>query len=418
MTEKIHTPSNELALHSHNRDTNNNVSPEERRLNVLDSLEAAYAAKPYMDTAVDLFTAYGENEHGRGAYMEDFVKESPGLESLIRFAEAKAHLAAENGNVPELTGPEEIILSAYKAEAAMERAQSKCDYDNLTPDDLRKAAEEAYNRSKSVKGREWSNWRQMEQRLERFATFLETGGKDDQDLWQEFNASTERAEILLDSSTGTVTPTEYIRVSDVNTDARSMRGQAEMYEFLGELYPKDALDSNRVGLTDAEIAAAQAQIGKMNTSQSANEKTTEASESLVPDGVERNRFIKKFFSEHTDVTDETSLRVLRDYVIKQVRDELEWAGKRGAKARDNLALIFRLGTFNDATLETVEPEQRFTYQFLKNARPELTFSDFDAMTVEELSSAIGIDIRQEVEDYDKRTLHDPAVKKRFPNIDQ
>lgn len=258
MSEKLHTPSQEFSNRSTNRDIEQGIPFDERKLNVLDSLEAAYAAKPYMDAAVDLVNAYQENEGGRGESMDNIIKESPGLESLIRFAEAKAHQAVENGEVSVTTGPEEIVLSAYAAEADMERAQTKCDYDNLMPDDLHKVADVAYSRSKSLQGRERTRMSDMEQRLHRFATFLETGGADDEDIRKEFRADTTRAAQVLDSNTATVRPTEYVRVSEVRQDANWMRGQAEMYEFLSEFYPKhDASVENNIDKRNPHINEAE-----------------------------------------------------------------------------------------------------------------------------------------------------------------
>ena len=130
-----------------------------------------------------------------------------------------------------------------------------------------------------------------------------------------------------------------------------------------------------------------------------------------------SKFVNQYFSEHVDTNGETNVDVLRDYVVKQVRDELLHAKKQGMRATDNIALIFRLGTFNNETLDSVGPEQRFAYRLLASTKPELTFSDFDAMSVDELATALGVDIRKEITDYDQLIKHVLSVKREFPNID-
>jgi hypothetical protein len=419
MPEKLYTPSDEFSNQSMRRDVEQGIALGERRLNVLDSLEAAKSAKPYMDVAVDLFNAYQENEDQYA--MNNIVEESPGLSSLVVYAELKANEAVEKGIVSDIKGPEEEVLSAYRAEAIMEQAQAKCDYDKIDLEDLRQAAEEAYTRSRNAKGTEKVKWQQLEGRLIRFSDYL--SGDQDNEIRKEFHADTNRAGVVLDEAvrTGKVGPTEYISIADVRQDANFMKGRAEMYEFLAEVYPKHKGESGYKGLTPEAIVAAREQVEKMMSEP--NKIVAETGEhtvkkSIVPDErMERSKFVKQYFSEHVDTNGETNVDVLRDYVVKQVRDELLHAKKQGMRAKDNISLIFRLGTFNDANLDSVQPEQRFAYRLLASTKPELTFSDFDAMSVDELATALGVDIRKEITDYDQLIKHMPSVKREFPYID-
>src|ERR1035438_9028245 len=115
MSEKIPTPSTEFSKVSLQQDFAEGISAgEERKYNIFEAEEAAYAAKPFMDVAVELYEAQEDKE---------LALENTNLNTLIDYAERRARLAAEKGKVRELSDYEQKILDVYKAQAESDKVK-------------------------------------------------------------------------------------------------------------------------------------------------------------------------------------------------------------------------------------------------------------------------------------------------------
>lgn len=249
MSEKIPTPSTEFSNLSTRRDIAEGIpAGEERRYNILEAREAAYAAKPFMDTATDLYDTYKSLDNYD--HMEDVVKETT-LSSLIRYAENRAHNAAETKNVPELTHAEQSVIEAFQAEQELLKSQQAISdsSDNLmlSSDGLKEAIDVAYDRRKLAKDRkEAYKWQKMEDKLKRYSDYLDdraigSNNSPDHELFAEFNPDTSRAGILLNAAvhTGELKDVDSTyTVLGVRGDTNRMRQLAEMNNFLAELYPE------------------------------------------------------------------------------------------------------------------------------------------------------------------------------------
>ncbi len=261
MSEKIPTPSTEFSNLSTRRDIAEGIpAGEERKYNVLEAQEAAYAAKPFMDTATELYDTYKSIDDFD--YMEDVVRET-NLQSLVTYAENLAYNAAETKNVPELTHAEKSVIEAFQAEGELlksEHAISESDVE-LSPDGLKAALDSAYDRRKLAKDRkEAYKWQKMEDKLKRYSDYLDNtavgnNNPPDHELFAEFNPDTSRASILLESAvrSGELKDVDSnYTVLGVRDDANRMRQLTEMNNFLAELHPKsEQADSGKEAPTES-----------------------------------------------------------------------------------------------------------------------------------------------------------------------
>ena len=276
MSEKIPTPSTEFSKLSTNRDIAEGIpAGEERKYNILEAQEAAYAAKPFMDTATDLYDTYKGLDNFD--HLEDVVGET-NLSSLVAYAEKRAYDAAETKSVPELTHAEKSVIEAYQVEKELLKSEQAI-YDSsdelmLSSDGLKDAIDAAYDRRKSAKDRDEAyKWQKMEAKLKRYGDYLDNdlnGGAPDHEGFAEFHPSTNRATVLLDVAlyhNGELKDVDNNHTAlGVRSDTRNMKELAEMNNFLAELYPqKDSTDEYKP-LSDDEIAAAKAQLDQMTIS--------------------------------------------------------------------------------------------------------------------------------------------------------
>lgn len=284
MSEKIPTPSTEFSRLSTNRDVAEGIpAGEERKYNILEAQEAAYAAKPFMDTATDLYDTY--NSLDNYDHMEDVVGETT-LSSLVTYAESRAHNAAETKSVPELTHAEKSVIEAYQAEKELLKSEQaisdSSDELMLSSDGLKDAIDAAYDRSKLATDREERyKWQKMEAKLKRYGDYLDNymnNGPPDHEGFAEFHPSTSRASVLLDiaSRNGELKDVDSNHtVLGVRQDARRMEEMTEMNNFLAELYPQKDSTEEYKPLSDDEIAAAKAQLDKMTISSTRKSRETD-----------------------------------------------------------------------------------------------------------------------------------------------
>lgn len=275
MSERISTPSTEFSNRSANRDDlEGTPTGERRKYNILEAREAAYAAKPFMDTATDLYDTY--NSLDNYDHMEDVVGETT-LSSLVAYAENRAHNAAETKSVPELSHAERSVIEAYQAEKELLRSEQaiadSSDELMLSSDGLKDAMDVAYDRSKLATDREERyKWQKMEAKLKRYGDYLDNdmnNDSPDHEGFAEFHPSTGRAGVLLDiaSRNGELKDVDSnYTVLGVRQDARRMEELTEMNNFLAELYPQKDSTGEYKPLSDDEIAAAKAQLDQMTIS--------------------------------------------------------------------------------------------------------------------------------------------------------
>lgn len=132
--------------------------------NVLDSEAAAYAAKPFMDVAVEAYnTRKAMWDIGEGEGLDRDDKGNP--QELIDYAEKRAHQAALGERDPGLTRDEEVAIDAYKAQAAMEQAMTAGEGYIQTENDVMKAQSVALDRASEARRRgdkeEAQRWRKI-----------------------------------------------------------------------------------------------------------------------------------------------------------------------------------------------------------------------------------------------------------------
>lgn len=249
MSEKFTpTPSSYMNNMSLRRDYEQSIPSEERKYNVLEAQEAAYAAKPFMDVATELYDTYNGLENYD--HLDDVVGET-NLQPLVAYAEKRAHDAVETKIVPELTHNEKSIIEAYQAEKElMESEQAISDSSDelmLSSDGLKDAIDAAYDRSKLATDREERyKWQKMEAKLKRYGQYLDDptieDGSFDLELQGEFNPNRGKAAVLLNSAVlrdGELKSIdEYNTMTQVISGTRRMRELTEMNNFLAELYPK------------------------------------------------------------------------------------------------------------------------------------------------------------------------------------
>lgn len=274
--QKKSTPSRHMAHESLRRDEREGVAFDDReKYDLLEAREAAEAAKPFMDTATDLYDTYNSLE--TYDYLEDVVRET-NLGPLVAYAENRAHNAAETKNIPELSHAEKSVIEAYQAEKELLKSEQaisdSSDELMLSSDGLKDAIDAAYGRRKSAKDRDEAyKWQKMEAKLKRYGDYLDNdmnNGAPDHEGFAEFHPSTSRASVLLGiahSRNGELKDVDSNHtVLGVRGDTRRMKELTEMNNFLAELYPQKDNTSEYKPLSDNEIAAAKAQLDQMTIS--------------------------------------------------------------------------------------------------------------------------------------------------------
>jgi len=203
---------------------------DREKYDILEAREAADAAKPFMDVAIELHETQEE-----AVGTDELTHENM---ALIEYAELRAKNAAEKGEARELSDTEQEVLDVYKAQAEAQKAKLELgdDYWNISPDEVISAAIEAENRRDQAKTRdEKSRWADLERKLDKYARFLKTG-EDDQ--YKEFSTDTQEAMYLLgrmDVATGETVDYDGKPVdhNKLLIQARNLRSETEMLRFVG-----------------------------------------------------------------------------------------------------------------------------------------------------------------------------------------
>jgi hypothetical protein len=402
MSERIPTPSTEFSNVATERDIAEGIPSNERRYNLLEAQEAAYAAKPFMDVAVELYESQEDKE---------LALDNTDLNTLIDYAEQRARFAAEKGEVRQLSDEEQKILDVYKAKAESDKVKLELGdtYLEITPDNANSASIEAEDRSKQATTREEkSKWIDMERKSENYAHYLSSGQDDQYDTFSTNTAHVAGLLSRMNIETGTTTEWDGKPVDEkkLRLQAHNLRNEAEMLKFIGN---------------HTKLEKQKEQIANTSTRSGSSEAGQETKISLPDDERERTRFVKGYFAEHSDIKDPKNEAVLKEFILKETQyriDEVKRMNRPGLKVDDRAAMIFRLGAFNNATLGELAPELRFTYQLLADKKPGLSYSEFDAMPVDEIASTLGVDVHKDIEGYDQFVKKGQRLRKQFPNIDR
>ena len=203
---------------------------ERKKYDVLEAREAADAAKPFMDVAVEIHEASKE--------FNDTDELTGENKTLIEYAEQRARLAAKKGEARELSNAEQKILDVYKADAEVAKVKVELGdtFWDMGPDEVIAASIEADERRQEATTREEKHkWSGMALKLENYARFLNTG-EDDQ--YKEFSTDTTAASYLLgrmDAETGETTELggEPLDDKKLMIQAKNLHSEAEMLRFVG-----------------------------------------------------------------------------------------------------------------------------------------------------------------------------------------
>jgi hypothetical protein len=403
MSEKIPTPSTEFSEASTRQDIFEGIpAGEERRYNILEAQEAAYAAKPFMDVAVELYEAQEYKE---------FALDNTNLNTLVDYAERRARHAVEKGEVRELSGDEQNILAIYKAQAGVDKVKLELGdtYDNITPEDITSATVEAQDRfNVSSVREERSGLKRMEYKLDRYASYLKTG---DDSSEKEFSTTTDHAAGLLgrmDVRTGKTTEWDGKPVDEtkLRLEDHNLRTEADMLKFVG---------------SNIQLQKQKEQIARISIRRRSVEAKQEVEISVPDDPRERRQYVKEYFAEHDDVKDPENAAVLKEFILKETQfrvNEVKKLNRPGVKTDDRAATIFRLGAFTNSTLEELAPELRFTYKLMADKQPGLSYSDFDSMSIEDIAKNLGVDVHKDIDGYDQYVKKGQRQRLLFPNIDR
>ena len=135
------------------------------KYDVLAAESAAYAAKPYMDVAVELHHA------GDGDYAEN----GP-LSRLVDYAERRAHQAVRGERDDSLTPLEKELLGVYKADAKLTVAETAIDYPPSAQQlDLAFSTADKKMRKAAVGSEEYKKWRDVKARTQDFEQLYHGG---------------------------------------------------------------------------------------------------------------------------------------------------------------------------------------------------------------------------------------------------
>jgi len=405
MSEKILSPSTEFSKAATQRDIAEGIpAGEERKYNLLEAQEAAYAAKPFMEVAVELYEAQEYKE---------LALENTDLNTLIDYSERRARLAVEKGEVRELSDDEQKILDVYKAKAEADKVMLEGGDDLFnyvtSPESIISASIEANDRFGQATTREEKRkWADMEQKLERYAEYLKSGEDRADD---EFSTNTAHAAGLLgrvNVETGNTTEWdgEPIDEKKLRLQAHNLHTESDMLNFVS---------------SHMRLEKQKEQVANTSTRSRSIETEQESKISLPDDERERSLFVKEYFAQHSDVKDSKNEAVLKQFLLKETQyriDEVKRLNRPGLKVDDRAAMIFRMGAFDDSTLEELAPELRFTYRLLADKQPGLTYGEFDAMSVDGIATVLGVDVHKDIDGYDQFAKKGQRQRRLFPNIDR
>lgn len=279
-------PSEAFASESDAYDTSRGKTPGEReseRESVLEGANreaAAYAAKPWMDVAVDLHDAKNNAasklellDEGETVYDIDG---QGSLDDLVRYGERRAHAAAEGKRGDEVSPDEAAMLDAYKAEAQMEQAKAECNVDTLTEDQMRQAWQKATDHLKAAREsgdkEEEKRWREVARLVSDYEEF-HTGEVSEDDapaMKKKLYPDANNAGFVLgmldengntrDDGFGTVDKFS----KQAQRDTRNMQGMTDVYKLFGEMQSQSAepVRASETVVDAPQAAAAEAQARK------------------------------------------------------------------------------------------------------------------------------------------------------------
>jgi hypothetical protein len=495
---------------------------EEREGHVLDSEAAAYAAKPWMDVAVEL---YASKNAAAGVEGDETVYDSDSqgsLDYLTSYAERRAHQAAEGTRDDLMTEGETAMLDAFKAEAEMNAAQAAFDLDGLTNEQMSKAYVVASERARATKGVESAKWHELATRASEYEDMI-TGDVDEEDsvkLNRKLQPNAENAGFLLSmSKDGTIRENPPVKRSTVTTDIANMRRNTQLYELFAEIqaseqevhdaepatipeqtnerqynasnaaerrasllqetarfesmidpiekdvgifgeagreiarqkrlskgdeaahqqwqelsaayreysaafeedredrFPDDPAEAQRRRNLMQFLASVYPMQEKPNakTPTAEQEKTAESANEYNPDDtmlptsekgrtLMRRNFANEYFSDqsHQQLTPE-NVKVLKDYMVHELRGEMDYARRQGTRVPGGQEALFSPIFTLDQLEDKGRASNKFAYDLVAHNtnNPDLMYAQFEQMSIKDVAQAIGFDITQHVEDYDK-----------------
>ncbi len=225
---------------------------------VLDSEAAAYAAKPWMDVAVDLHEAHNAAQawnldDGETAYQySENAKNS--VDDLAAYAEARAHMAVEGIRDDMLTEQEAAVLDVYQAETEMMKAEAAVDIAGLTEAQVEQARAIAYQRQKEARIRgdaaEVQKWRRLKEQADAYSELIFGGldADDFEELDSKVRPNTKNAGSALFSMqhNGGNVEHEYAReFTAAKRDAVNMRQTTALYELLAEVQAESGAEKSQ-----------------------------------------------------------------------------------------------------------------------------------------------------------------------------
>lgn len=238
---------------------------ESRERNILDSFEAATAAKPFMDVAVRLHDAknmsqrvFSGYEEGESVYDHD---EEGSLGYLTSYAEKRAHEAVNQGYASEITTDEAAMLDVFVAEAEMSEASAMVDLMNVETEHVDEAWAVVSDRAREARARkDHTTARELNKLADRIELYGRQIAKGDLDTDESrrLNPTASNAGFLLSSAIdGSISSTNGVK-NAAERDAANMRENAVMYGVFAELateQPQSALKelSQYIGEQMADI---------------------------------------------------------------------------------------------------------------------------------------------------------------------
>lgn len=250
-------PSEAFAHDSHVHDSAEEKTYDERTTERESPLDgkyreaAAYAAKPWMDVAVDLHDAKNAANAellDEGETVYDIDKQGS-LDSVVKYGERRAYAATEGRRDEALTPDEETLLDAYKAEAQMEHARALCDEDELTDTQMDDAWRMADAQAKAARERgdkaEMARWREVKSMMHDFQNLRNGEVEEDEKYAIEKRVrphAGDNAGFVLDTlGNDGVVVGEYAKYAKAaQKDTHNMRRMADVYELFGAAQAQEA----------------------------------------------------------------------------------------------------------------------------------------------------------------------------------
>ena len=395
------------------------------------ALEAAYAAKPFMDVAVEL------HKYGEESASEDFQYDDLGLKDLVDYAEKKAHEAANGVEITNVSADEATVLDAYRADITMKKTldSEAVDnaLDNLATDinghDPRKKQFSNYvdqhlkHTIKNTDGEEQRRYKAIRERLTAFEGIdLDNDVNDFKKYWPEDSYRRAIVSLELEKSS----PQE---MAAVRRDIDKSNKLTDFYQFMAESYrtfesqetkttqPAAEMPADHAShsMSTEELARTQEMIAGMNRSK--REKT-----SVPTDPKELDAFEREYFSnpEHTIPTDQ-NIKVLSEAIMMHAKRMAENMRTLQQKRADN-SLRYP-GTphtfwFSGDTVTGADPtggKDKLLFEYAKEQleQPGLTYSlILTGLPMDKIAKMMGTDLRAEIPDYDS-LFSTPSKKSEY-----